>query len=264
VSLAASNDVIAPTNITYRKNLSISLNSRPNHNGGGLVSHFRFYFHHLLVLFGFRPSIASTLRGYLLGDTSPVPRRIPWRKRIRNHSFTGEKAPNGAANAPPSLESIAENLPAIPTTAAYLIFCDGTSTVVLEKDLRTAAINERQDFIVITNHDSNHESSDQTKHNAHKTATHICGMESMIEESINRKGCIRRRWRKAVRRSTGKDPDSFPTEDQGVAVTTKDVVRWVNHYPTTNECTHFACVMDPKEGRTVYVKRYQEPIDVDE
>ncbi|KAH0564959.1 hypothetical protein GP486_001653 [Trichoglossum hirsutum] len=243
-----------------RRNLSISLNFRPNHNGGGLIPHIRFYMHHLLVLFGFRPAIASTLRGFLLSGASSAPRL---RKVRRNYSSTNEKASDSVVDTAPSLALIAEHLPKVPTTAAYIIFCDGTSTMVLEKDLRTAVVRERRDFIVATNNDENHESDNQTEQDARKTIIHLSEMAGLIEESINRKGCIRRRWRKAVRHSTGKDPDSFPTEDQGVAVTMKEVVRWVNKFPTTNECTHFACVMDPKDGKIVYVRRYQEPITMD-
>jgi hypothetical protein len=246
-----------------RKNLSISLNFRPDHNGDSLVSHFRFYMHHILVLFGFRPSIASTLRRYLLADASP-PALV---KRKWGRSCPQEKQNGGAATlespTAPSLASIAEEFPTIPSTAAYIILCDGTSTMVFEKDLRTAVVHSRQDFIVATNHDRAHENDNQPHLAAQQASAQLAGMAGLIEESVQRKGCMWKRWRKAVKKASGRDPDSAPDEDLGVSVKLADIVRWVDRFPTTNECTHFACVMDPTQGRMAYVKRYLEPIEVD-
>ena len=39
-----------------------------------------------------------------------------------------------------------------------------------------------------------------------------------------------------------------------------DVVELVQKYPTTNECTHFACVLDPTEGTVAWCRRWMKPI----
>src|SRR5204863_9669104 len=93
-----------------RQGLSISLNFRPNRNKSTFISNLRFYSHVLLVILGFRPSITSVLRQLLLDYID--------------------------STASSSLLNLAEAVAQIPSTAAFLTFCDGDRTVVLEKDLR--------------------------------------------------------------------------------------------------------------------------------
>ena len=107
-------DSIIASSVTYvgyvgvltgvRKGLSMSLNFRPNHDRSGRLSNFRFYFHHLLVLLGYRPSMSSILRQQLL----PL-----------------QTSSHRAKATTPTLESIEQTLPSTRTTAAYLIFSDG-------------------------------------------------------------------------------------------------------------------------------------------
>lgn len=77
-------DAILASSVTYvgfvsvltgvRQGLSMSLNFRPNHNKVIRFSNLQFFFHHLSVLLGFRPSISSLLRQLLLPSlySSPV------------------------------------------------------------------------------------------------------------------------------------------------------------------------------------------------
>ena len=53
-----------------RKNLSMSLNHRGIHNAQTLGERMNFRLHHLLVLLGYRQSISSMLRDYLLDQTN--------------------------------------------------------------------------------------------------------------------------------------------------------------------------------------------------
>ena len=39
-----------------------------------------------------------------------------------------------------------------------------------------------------------------------------------------------------------------------------DVIEMVQKYPTTNECSHFACVMDPGQGTVLWCRRWIEPV----
>ena len=120
-----------------RKGLSMSLNFRSLHQAGGLASQLQFYAHHLLVLLGLRPSIASLLRGYLIDGTRQHPR--------------GSEDGNDDAI---SLEQVVDDISHRRTTACYLIFSDGESTVSLDKDLAEVTRQRRSDsFIATTNHD---------------------------------------------------------------------------------------------------------------
>ena len=56
------------------------------------------------------------------------------------------------------------------------------------------------------------------------------------------------------------DPAAVAQEDLRALMNVDDVIEMVQKYPTVNECTHFACVMDPVEGRVVWCRRWMEPV----
>lgn len=150
-------DKILATSITYvgfvgvltgvRKNFSASLNFRPVHD---TRKNFRFYFNHLLILLGVRRSISSLLRQYILPEPTGQPVRRLWHR-----SWPWRKADDSSHSETPtprwkSLAEITTKLPSQPTTAAYLIFSDGKSTVTMEKDYKTAVVRSSSSFIVTT------------------------------------------------------------------------------------------------------------------
>lgn len=218
-----------------RQSLSISLNFRPIHNASTKLDNARFYFHHALVLFGFRPAISSILRSALLHRDSYL------------HS--------------PSLENIIEHLPSTATTAAYLIFCDGERTVALEKDHNTAVLRSSPDFIVVTNHDRAQEIGSGERQSNHVGSTHTgdlpgvldkIAMHGAVAESKSRKRFTTQLWNDSV-------------EDDGSSNGRKDspsqemIPTWMNTYPITNALTHYAVVMDPECGEIAWVKHYPNP-----
>lgn len=187
-----------------------------------------------MVLLGRRPSISSILRDLLLRPVVPT------------------------------IEMLAAEFPPTPSTAAYLIFSDGNATLILEKDHHTAVVYQRNDFLVATNHDrveenqDNAPDDDQNLHN-------LVGNE-FLAESRSRKSCIRQAWREAVTQATGKDPGERDRqdggdEDLGFCAEMEEVVEWISTWPITNECTHYAVVMDPKNGEVMWLKRFLEPIE---
>lgn len=162
----------------------------------------------------------------------------------------------------PTLESITSEIPSLPSTAAYLIFSDGNRTLVFEKDYRTAVSRVREDFIVATNSDRFGEDQRTIDGNAGIAAGSLGSeIEGFLAESVSRGLCVRAEWREAVIRATGVDPgDDGEHEDVGAHVQRVDVVEWLGKWPITNECTHYATVMDPKEGNIVWLKRFLEPV----
>ena len=225
-----------------KRGLSMSLNFRPCHNTSTKFSNFRFYFHHLLVLLGFRRSISSLLRQFLVSSTSTSSRH-----HIRDNS----------------LASIERRLPSTITTAAYLIFCDGENTVIFEKDRANAVVVPSADFVVATNHDAAEENSAREKPaaaQANPTMMQLTGMDMLIEESIDRKGVVCDLWQNTLRkrsRASSTNPDASTK-----SVLLKDVIDWMNTYPITNEETHFATIMDPKAGNIVWINRHvSSPFD---
>ena len=245
----AGGRVIATT-ITYlgfvgfltgvKKDLSISLNFRPTHDSSSWLASVRFYLHHLLVLLGIRPAISSILRQVLL------PTSI---------------SPSNVKSLGSTLDSIERNLPSMKTTATYLIFSDGERTITMEKDNHTAVVRSSKEFIVTTNHDQADElrpKSEIAAQDASGRTLQVTGMEGIVEDSIVRKEAAVKRWEQQSRAAKRASRNS--SEDQPVCLTTKKVVEWVESYPTANEETHFAVVMDPKEGKMIYARRYLYPI----
>lgn len=217
-----------------REGLSISLNFRPCHDGSTRVANFRFYFNHLMILLGFRSSISSLLREYLLPSSLSLHR--PSRMS--------------------SLGSILHRLPRTVTTAAYIILCDGDETVILEKDHMTAEIRSSTDFVVATNHDVSEEGKEQSPSsvsNKQGPSLQLTGMDVLIEESISRKETIRKLWADVRRSKRGR---STRASTRPKNVQTGDVISWMKTYPINNEETHFATIMDPKIGQIIWTQRY--------
>lgn len=241
-------DNIIASSITYvgyvgvltgvRKGLSMSLNFRPNHDRSGRFANFRFYFHHLLVLLGYRPSISSILRQQLL------PSQASWR-RVKITT--------------PTLGSIEQTLPSTSTTAAYLIFSDGDRTVTMEKDHHTATVQSSSAFIVATNHDEAQEGSVEPcipNEQAVSQNLHLTGMQDLVEDSLERKTMALKFWEKSSKMSV---QDGL--ESHGEPVTRDTLADWLGTYPVTNEETHYAAIMDAKVGKVIWAERYLEPLD---
>ena len=218
----------------------MSLNFRPTHNSGTLAN-VRFYSHMLLVLLGYRPSISSVLRHLLLPANTP---------------------PSSPKFQTQSLEDIERTLPSTTTTAAYLIMCDGERTITMEKDNHTANTRSSQDFIVATNHDLVQEELQNSRQNVEPEPSKIvetAGMKEIVEESVSRKCAMVDNWERSLRSSESCSSQSGHTKRQ--ALTQKQITKWLNGYPITNEMTHFATLMDPKAGKVVWLKRYLRPLE---
>jgi hypothetical protein len=188
----------------------------------------------LAVLLGLRPSIASILRSFILPVQQP-------------HS----------KNPSPLLElaEITQNLPSTKTTPCYIICSNGKETIVFEKDLATAHIRSSKTFIAQTNHDISCEGDHSHPSHASKMADMI-GMDDLIEDSTERKDCIEAKWRSAVKQFCERHEGAG---EDDVSVSIESVEGWMGCWPTANECTHYACVMDPTKGEVVWVRRWMRP-----
>ena len=209
-----------------RQNLSMSLNFRAVHNGTGRMNQLRFYAHHLLVLLGLRPSISSILRQYLM-----------------DHRVA-------------SLELLKWEMSAKHTTAAYLTFSDGRQGLVLEKDFATAQAREDIDgFLIATNHDiATHNVAKQPTPGAEHAArnAHLEAMQELIEDSEDRAKCVSDKWKRHQQSSARKR--------QAPGINPSEAVKWVTDWPTTNETTHFAVVMNAATGLVEWARAYHEAV----
>ena len=264
-----------------RGGLSMSLNFRGIHNAQTLRERMRFRLHHLLVLLGYRQSISSMLRDCLFDQDESV-------------------------KQPKSLVQLTNEIPKKRSTAAYLIFSDGKSTITIEKDFDSGVVRDSMSFITITNHDLQDEESVvvESKETQHfgptRRAMKVAAIKDIIDESADRRNCMMRRWRSRVRNgyreresdstrrrlpSEGRtsrrsrkslasegsirSPNTKP-EDHGsptleevestLALHPDEVVEWLCAWPMTNECTHYAVVLDPTAGQVTWARKYPQPI----
>ena len=236
-----------------RQGLSVSLNFRPSRNNRGKFSENRKYVWHLLmVLLGKRRSIASELRSFLL------PRRSSDRGR-RLKFDSGEKCDfwgyqevvmrmTGTGIIKPFKQPLT-------TTACYLCFCNGSETAVIEKDRVTSVLRTNNEFIVITNNDLEHESNMQGA--APDGSRFAAELAEIVDEAKDRRECAEENWK---RMRVAKTRRFSEAEAAKHVLKVEDVVELVQLYPTTNEMTHFACVMDPVDGTVRWCRRWIEPV----
>lgn len=254
-----------------RMHMSLSLNFRPNRNEKG---HFwpdsKYYWHLLMVLLGHRRSISSELRRFL------IPRRKKhfWPSGSRDawETWTYEDIVKIVTHAD-------EARVPLKSTACYLCFSNGVETTVVEKDYRTAIARASDNFVVVTNTDADRPDSTATQSSSGTqysrdtykttgtdnstagTSNHEqkapTGMEDLLSEAKDRQQCAEHNYynlrAKKARRS-------MTADDMKQLVTEEEVISLVQSYPTTNEETHFACVMDPTEGNVKWCRRWVKPI----
>ena len=280
---------VIATSITYfgyvgvltgvRDGLSLSLNFRPSHDRRTLAKRVQFRWQQLMVLLGFRNSIATTLRGILL-DGGKSDRVGPLTGRAKEVAY-GTSALDVAA----ALENQ-------PCTACYLTLCDGKTTVTVEKDHCAATVQSAKDFIVVLNHDEKDEASveppqdtcDASKEQAETnvepagdikpqdSATSkdngsnkdevlaVTGMEGIVEFSVERKRCFVALWERDKCEAHDPNGDQKDASTSGSSVTPETVMRWMKDGDEiVNLETHFGVIMDPSTGKIVWLERYLEP-----
>ncbi|KAF2734345.1 hypothetical protein EJ04DRAFT_398278, partial [Polyplosphaeria fusca] len=222
-----------------RVGLSASLNFRPYKNN--LETEFkrvwmRSFWHILLVLTGFRPSISSRLRDLF----------IP---RTRHQGLFGRIS--RAAMPSQNLTDVAQDFSSMKSSSCYLVFCDGSETLLLEKDHNTAKAMRSDSFIAVTNHDVSYDDAATVEAKQIAVASTSLlgtGMEEILAESAGRKEVLTRKWTRHAHKSRSRA--------SGLWLKVEDVQEWISEYPVTNEQTHFATIMDPTEGNIVWTRRY--------
>lgn len=247
-----------------RPNLSMSLNFRPYRNASqSSFATAKYHWHLLLVLLGFRPSISAVLRELLL------PSSLPCHKE--------HKSITGGHFSSPGLSGIDSYVKQIRSATAYLIFCTGKETMVIEKDFESVNTRRSETFVTATNHDHDQEALSSPIKRDIASAQHDqyflgIGMQDLIEESMERKQCITDKWENHVRKerrrirhakAATKIPADYnarenehENEIRGVKIA--DLRKWILQYPVCNDDTHFACIMHPIEGTVFWVRSFEE------
>ncbi|KAK3717461.1 hypothetical protein LTR37_005851 [Vermiconidia calcicola] len=213
-----------------RKNLSMSLNFRANRvDNGHFWSDAKYVWHLLMVLLGQRPSISSVLRRFLL----------PHRKKMWYSWLPFTK----------------------PGEAITLGYFDIVRQIGghSEKDHISAVVRSNDEFMVVTNADST--PPVLAKSDAKGLSPMEAALQELTEEAKTREQCAIGNWAN-MRAAKANRFGLHILSEQDIKTLSEfdEVVEMVQKYPTTNECTHLACVMDPVEGKVAWCRRWIEPI----
>ncbi|KAI1323386.1 beta subunit of N-acylethanolamine-hydrolyzing acid amidase-domain-containing protein [Xylariaceae sp. FL0255] len=240
--------------------LSVSLNHRARHDCRTRT----LKWHQIMVLLGRRRSVGSIIRSFML----------PSRAGRRN---TKIRLPKG-------MLSQAKALAKIPSAPCYLILCDGDEAAVIVKDCTSGTVEVSRDFIAQTNHDPDETAEvDQSREGMdleisseqrQEVIASSFGADGWIEESSERLDCIRGKWdrhaqksqksaRQLKRQQGGSGEEMVDNVDgaqkDGVSITEPTLRRWISSYPTLNECSHFATILDPWTGGIRWLERGPAP-----
>ena len=240
-----------------RKDLSMSLNFRPHRiDNGKFWSDLKYDWHLLMVLLAKRPSISTQLRKFLLPQRQKV-KRVSWLPFTKK----GEIASIGYSDVVKKIGGDGTTAKPTTTSACYLCFCNGKETTVVEKDRVSAKVRTSEEFIIVTNADDNepHNEENEEKKKTQPARTEL--LQEIFDEAQDRQQCALHNWRNMRVAKSKRIGLHFITEEDRMTLSElDDVIAMVQKYPTTNECTHFACVMDPTDGDIKWCRRWMEPV----
>ncbi|KAH7159193.1 beta subunit of N-acylethanolamine-hydrolyzing acid amidase-domain-containing protein [Fusarium sp. MPI-SDFR-AT-0072] len=228
-----------------RQGMSLSLNFRPYHATETLLQRLSYRYNQAMVVLGHRQSISSSLRQILLDDAT-------------THKRQSDEA-HDTDNVSPDLQNqyvqqVLTKLSTSNSTAAYLILCQPDRVFVIEKDHRSASIRESDTFMTAYNHDVKDE--DNPAHLQQAAAElaegdDATGMADLVAYSLERKHDLDELWRKRVRACKSR------YKLRNDIVTRADVIKFLQNDMIRNEETHYAVIMDPKEGKVTWRRAYE-------
>ncbi|KKZ66320.1 hypothetical protein EMCG_07921 [[Emmonsia] crescens] len=282
-----------------RKNLSVSLNFRPYHDISKPFFNFQFYASHLLVLLGIRRSISSLLRQCLLPSASTRWSFLTetWRGGARRpaHSLSL----GGIAAELPRIPSTAAYIIISDGNSTTVLEKDYRSAITRSSSSFIVATNsdigaESSESTTGTNNITTSkphtlqlagleeliEDSIERRTCMQDFWDEKTSQATQSQASTGRRDPLRRtrsskaaasKQQPAISSSAAPSStsqacmseqgvDKGTSQIQEVTATPAEIIEWTSTHPITNEMTHFATVMDPTEGKIVWVRRYPAPI----
>nr|OQO29619.1 hypothetical protein B0A51_01610 [Rachicladosporium sp. CCFEE 5018] len=261
--LHADGEIIA-SSITYagfvgvltgvRKDLSMSLNFRGvRNNAHSLMANLRYCWHMLLVLLGLRRSVSSILRGVLLPQDGASGSGGVFHAIHRTPVQPGYKQ---------IVAMLSSSSSGLHTSPCYLCVSDGRETTVIERDISDAKVRPSPELVVVTNADS--EGSDSLVPSQQSKKPSSQALTDLLDDAKDRTQCAEYNYQKLLQQREGQaSPGSTAKAPNATFVklpSVDDIVDLVQMYPTTNECTHFAAVLDPAEGKIAWARSWQRPV----
>lgn len=265
-----------------REGLSLSLNFRAVHDASTKTQQFRFYLHHILVLLGLRQSISSLLRSCLFGherdwtekpsSLEAIMKTIPPKHTTAAYlifcdgreSISMEKDFDMAITRGSESFIVATNHDLNEHPTAHGTF-PGKNHAVAMRDLLDESEDRRNCMVrkwqaKLRKERRAQEAAVQSSRqaaSAEPTRTRTMRSGDRSFDSIDHQDRI-------AFVSTVVDHNEAALHDieQTMTVTREELIKWTTSFPTTNECTHFATILDPSTGTVLWAQRYLQPVEV--
>ncbi|KAF4777328.1 hypothetical protein HER10_EVM0000012 [Colletotrichum scovillei] len=237
----------------------------------GMLTGVRLLRHQIKVLFGLRESVPSMLRRIILNEDISI-------KNDKVYD-TEDPNPHGESRKPTLITSIGKKLASSKTSPCYLTLCDGREVVNILKDLHDGKIKTSSVFQIQCNHDPDHRrccGRMAARHGADPVQAKLIEFEDWIEVSADRQNAFHDKWIEHVRAITNGNDITWATQNscctdleldaeasksgEMTGVDEAKLREWIAAYPTTNESTHFMCIMDPQTGEIRWISRGPDPL----
>ncbi|KXH25465.1 hypothetical protein CSIM01_09259 [Colletotrichum simmondsii] len=227
--------------------------------------------HQIKVLFGLRESVPSMLRRIVLNEDIS----------IKNAKVYSTKNPNPREDSRKFtlITSIGKKLASSKASPCYLTLCDGREVVNILKDLHDGKIKTSSVFQIQCNHDPDHRrccGRMTVRYGADPVQAKLMESEDWIEASADRQNAFHDKWIEHVRAIANGNDISWARQNscctdleldaeasksgELTGVDEAKLREWIASYPTTNESTHFKCIMDSLTGEIRWISRGPDPL----
>lgn len=264
-----------------RKGLSASLNFRPVHDTS---KNLAFYSNHLLVLLGIRQSISSLLRQCIFSSPSAqhgnsnlstlesIVANVPSMPTTAAYFIFSDGATTVTMEKD-HRTAIVRSSPSFIVTTNHDQQSDASLKAIAEEKrhhhagltLVSGGIETMADLI----EDSNERRDCIQSRWDKKLRLHMQARErververqeaeqNLSDQPQGTRSSLRLRRKREEEAETERKQASMPHgDDSDLAISEKEVISWLTTYPVLNEESHYATIMDPSEGKVVWVKRY--------
>ncbi|PCD31894.1 hypothetical protein FGRA07_09893 [Fusarium graminearum] len=199
------------------------------------------------------PVVATTITylGYV-GVLTGVRRGLKADVKTESTRDSTDTAEQGVSDE--YVQKVLERLSTSESSAAYLILCQPERVFLVEKDNKTATISESDTFLTVCNHDVKHEDDPSLLRQAAaelEEADDALGMAELVSLSVDRKKHLEGLWRE------GTSSCQRRYKHQRDVVTHRDVIKFLEDDEIRNEETHYAVIMNPKDGKVIWRKKYE-------
>ncbi|KAK1488774.1 hypothetical protein CABS01_02404 [Colletotrichum abscissum] len=237
----------------------------------GMLTGVRLLRHQIKVLFGLRESVPSMLRRIILNEDISF-------KNTKAYDTKDTSSREDSRKLTP-ITSIGKKLASSDASPCYLILCDGREVVNILKDLHDGKIKTSSVFQIQCNHDPDHRrccGRMTGRHGADPARAKLMESEDWIEVSADRQNAFHDKWIEHVRAITNGDDITWAKQNscctdleldaeasksgEMTGVDEAKLREWIATYPTTNESTHFMCIMDPLTGEIRWISRGPDPL----